>query len=623
MQSPDISAFARASASASASASAFARCAAWAAVAGALLLGACGGGGGGGGGGGAEEQALQQAAAALPLGPGESAYNDPTAYSSAAGAALAGAEEAAAVTRHSITLKGTRIDYTARAGHLIARQPVTAAAQASMFYVAYTADTVNGANGASRPVTFFYNGGPGSASVWLHLGSFGPRRLVTGVPATTQPQPFALVANNESLLDTSDLVFVNAVSTGLSQAIEPFANRSFWGVDSDAALFRDFVQRWLAVNDRAASPKFLFGESYGGPRTAVLARLLQDAGVALSGLVLQSPALDYNSNCGVIGVGNCTAFLPTYAAVGSWHGLAPLSPNVSTPALLDNHMAVMRSFSASSYAPGVQAYLGGSAPPVDLPPLLAGYTGLADLDTWRTQFNMRPDVYAGGLFASDVIGRYDGRIRASRGSPLASQGDPSSTLIGSSFAGAINSYLRDTLRYTSTSTYVLLSNAIATWDFSHGGQALPDTLPDLQAALAQQPTLRVLAVSGYHDLATPFHLTELDLARLNAPGRVLVRNYPGGHMSYLDDTTRVRQKADLVAFYAGTLAALAQRKQVLAAALAGPALRPGADRAGTPATTPQPMLPEAALQRPFLDPWAPPQQVQQALRQRAAAAAPR
>ena len=619
MQSPDISAFARASASASASASAFARCAAWAAVAGALLLGACGGGGGGG----AEEQASQQAAAALPLGPGESAYNDPTAYSSAAGAALAGAEEAAAVTRHSITLKGTRIDYTARAGHLIARQPVTAAAQASMFYVAYTADTVNGANGASRPVTFFYNGGPGSASVWLHLGSFGPRRLVTGVPATTQPQPFALVANNESLLDTSDLVFVNAVSTGLSQAIEPFANRSFWGVDSDAALFRDFVQRWLAVNDRAASPKFLFGESYGGPRTAVLARLLQDAGVALSGLVLQSPALDYNSNCGVIGAGNCAAFLPTYAAVGSWHGLAPLSPNVSTPALLDNHMAVMRSFSASSYAPGVQAYLGGSAPPVDLPPLLAGYTGLADLDTWRTQFNMRPDIYAGGLFASDVIGRYDGRIRASRGSPLASQGDPSSTLIGSSFAGAINSYLRDTLRYTSTSTYVLLSNAIATWDFSHGGQALPDTLPDLQAALAQQPTLRVLAVSGYHDLATPFHLTELDLARLNAPGRVLVRNYPGGHMSYLDDTTRVRQKADLVAFYAGTLAALAQRKQVLAAALAGAALRPGADRAGTPATTPQPMLPEAALQRSFLDPWAPPQQVQQALRQRAAAAAPR
>ena len=578
-----------------------------------LLLAGCGGGGGGGP---ADTPPGQSQPGAL--GPGESAYDDPIAYSSAPTAALASAEEAAAVTRHDITLGGTRIAYTARAGHLIARHPTTAAAQASMFYVAYTAEDANGAPIPSRPVTFFYNGGPGSASVWLHLGSFGPRRLATGVPATTQPRPFALVANNESLLDTSDLVFVNAVGTGLSQAIAPFLNRNFWSVDADAALFRDFVQRWLAVNGRAASPKFLFGESYGGPRTAVLARLLQEAGVMVDGVVLQSPAMDYNSNCGVIGAGNCAAYLPTYAAIGAWHGLAGLHAGSGTAtADIDSYMGSMRSFTADRYAPAVTAVLAGAAPPADMPTLLAGYTGLANLDTWQAQFNMRPGVFANGLFANDLIGRYDGRVRAPRGSALAAEGDPSSTLIGASFSTGVANYLRNTLRYGTASTYVVLSNAIANWDFSHAGRALPDTLPDLQAALDQNPQLRVLAANGYHDLATPFHLTELDLRRLNAPGRVFVRNYPGGHMTYLDDTARVRQKADLVSFYAGTLAALATapRKQPLAAPLAGSALRPGHDRVGTSPATPRAVQPEAAVQTLRVEPWAPADQVQRALRE--------
>lgn len=552
-----------------------------------LLLAACGGGGGN------EEPAP-------PLGPGESAHDDPNAYSSDPNGALPGAEEAAAVTRHSLVLGGTRIDYTARAGHLIARAPGSNAAQASMFYVAYTAD---GANGATRPVTFFYNGGPGSASVWLHLGSFGPRRLATGVPATTLPRPFALVPNTESLLDTSDLVFVNAVGTGRSQAIAPFINRNFWGVDVDAALFRDFIVRWLAVNGRAASPKFLFGESYGGPRTAVLARLLQDAGVMLNGLVLQAPAMDYNSNCGVMGTGSCSGNLPTYAAIGAWHGLAPAASGD-----IDAYMGTLRGFVATRYAPAVAGVLQGTPAPADLPPLLAGYTGIAQ-PLWSTQFNLGPGAFANNLIANSIIGRYDGRIAAVRNTPLAADGDPSSTLIGASFSGAINSYLRDTLRYRNGSTYVLLSNAIAHWDFSHAGRALPDTVPDIAAALQQNPGLRVLVANGYHDLATPFHVTELDMARLGNHPRVMVRNYPGGHMTYLDDATRVRQKADLVAFYAGTLAALQERAVPLAA-------RPPPDRAGAPARAPQPAVVEPAVQTIHREPWAPPEQVQRALRER-------
>jgi hypothetical protein len=189
------------------------------------------------------------------------------------------------------------------------------------------------------------------------------------------------------------------------------------------------------------------------------------------------------------------------------------------------------------------------------------------------------------------------------GSALAAEGDPSSTWLTASFASGIAGLLRDTLGYTTRSTYVLLSQAIAFWNFAHAGRTLPDTVPDLAAALAQNPALRVLAIAGYHDLATPFRVTELDLARLGgavAP-RVQIRDYPGGHMSYLDDATRVRQRADVGAFYRDTLALRAPRAAALALRP-----RPPADRAGTPPTRPQPAVREPALQAPLRDPWVPP-----------------
>lgn len=549
----------------------------------ALLLGlsACGGGGGG--------DATPPPDVPTPTVPGT--LVDPTSYSSSATASLASAVEAAATSTHSITLNGTAIAYTAKAGHLTAKAPGTGQDQASIFYVAYTADNQPA---ATRPITFFYNGGPGSASVWLHLGSYGPKRLATGMPSTALPRPFALVDNAESLLDTSDLVFVNAVGSGLSQAIAPFNNRSFWGVDADAAVFRDFVQRYLTVYARQASPKYLFGESYGGPRTAVLASLLESAGVQLTGLVLQAPAMDYNSNCGVTGQATigCGGYLPSYAATGLHYQLTR-----SLPTDLGAAMTQMRDFSASRYTPAVSALLQGNAVPAELPPLLSDYTGLA-LAQWQSSFNMQPGLYRSQLMPGTVIGRYDARVSAPVGSALASEGDPSSTVIGASFSGAIASYLRDNLRYSNGSTYVLLSSAIESWDFRHAGKNLPDSIPDLGAALALNPRLRVLALNGYHDLATPFYQTEQDLARLNLPGRVLVRNYAGGHMTYLDDAARAASKADLVAFYRGTLA-------VAQAAGKGPTVRAQATTpfaAAGPVTEPPP----DALQTPLRDPWVPP-----------------
>ena len=242
-------------------------------------LAACGGGGGGsddGGGGGTN-------------------YLDPNSYSTAAGASLSTPNEIASVTRHSLALGGSTVAYTATAGHLTASDSANAP-EVSFFYVAYTAD---GAPAATRPVTFLFNGGPGSATVWLHLGSWAPKRLVTGVPATTQTAPFPYVDNTESLIDTTDLVFVDAVGTGLSEAIAPHTNQTYWGVDADAGVMRDFILRYLAANGRAASPLFVYGESYGTVRAPVVARLLETGGTPVSGVVVQSSILNYNSNCSI------------------------------------------------------------------------------------------------------------------------------------------------------------------------------------------------------------------------------------------------------------------------------------------------------------------------------------
>ena len=551
------------------------RCAAAAALA--ALLAGCGGGGDSG-------------AAVVPDAPGT--LNDPTAYSSLPDATLPGAVEAAAVTQHRLLLGGREIAYTATAGHLIAREPLAGAAQASIFYVAYAAD---GADPATRPLTFFYNGGPGSASVWLHLGSFGPKRLATGVPQTTAPRPFPLLDNTDSLLDSTDLVFVDAVGSGRSQALAPYRNRDFWSVGADAALFRDAIRRWLQIHGRQASPFFLYGESYGGPRTAVLARRLQEAGLWPSGLMLQSPALDYNSNCGVTSTRDipCTGYLPSYAATAAWHPLSPPVPTARAPRL-----SAAREFAAASYAPALQSWFANAVPAVELWPTLAAWTGLPAV-WWQRDFNLGPTRYRENLIAGQLTGRYDARMTAALGSALAAEGDPSSSWLGSSFAGAIDNYLRDTLRYRNASTYVLLSSAIEHWDFSHAGRTLPDTVPDLAAALAADPALRVLVLNGVYDLATPFHVTESDLARIGS-NRVGVHNYAGGHMSFLDDTARPRQKADIVAFMARASADRPARSAALAATL-----RPAPDRAGTPQPADVPAAREPALQSPLRDPWVP------------------
>jgi len=294
----------------------------------AALIAACGGGSG------------DAAPTASPPPSADGVLHDSTAYSSAAGASLAASSETASVTSHAIVVAGTTVAYAATAGHLDARDPRTDATEASMFYVAYT---VAGA-ASTRPLIFFYNGGPGSATIWLHLGGFAPRRVVTHAPAPAVPLPFQLVDNAESLVDVADLVFVDAVGTGYSEAVAPFTNQSFWGVDSDAALMRDFIARYVAVHQRAASPTFIFGESYGTTRSAVLADRMLAAGMRLDGMILQSSVLDYNSNCDAFAPEelSCEGFLPSYGEVGAWHRLtAPAAPDS------DAYAGTLRPFAAN------------------------------------------------------------------------------------------------------------------------------------------------------------------------------------------------------------------------------------------------------------------------------------
>ena len=495
------------------------------------LAAACGGGGGGGGGSVNTNQFL-----------------DANQYSAAPGASLSTPNEATGVTHGSLTLGGSAIAYTVTAGHLSALDS-SQSPEASFFYVAYTADA---APAATRPVTFFFNGGPGSATAWLHLGSFAPKRLSTGVPATTQSVPFPYVDNADSLIDTSDLVFVDAVGTGLSEAIAPHTNQTYWGVDADAAVLRDFVQRWLAANGRSASPLFLFGESYGTTRVPVLTRLLETAGRRVNGVVELSTIVDYNSNCSVNGGAptlNCAGFLPSYAAVGDWWHIA-----TGGTSDLQADVAAVRSYADTTYAPDAAAWLANGTLPADSHiAALVAFTGLG-AGTWRQQFDMDYDTFRHHLITNTTLGVYDGRMSALIGSPLDVNDDPSNTFVEPGFESAIHGLL-PVLGYTNPSTYVMSSNAINTWDFSHGGRALPDVVPDLSAAIGLDPQLKVLFIGGEHDLITPFHQTELDIARLGTGAPVAFHYHPGGHMTYLDDSSRPLLKAELAAFYASATGA--------------------------------------------------------------------
>ncbi|CAE6779840.1 peptidase S10 [Paraburkholderia nemoris] len=548
-----------------------------------LLLGGCGGGDGGSSSGtavsmqqtAANQQLSAQAAAQSQSPTANQTYIDPVAYSGNAtdGLAPAQASEKAAVMHYQWTQGRTPINYTTTTGHLTATDS-SGNPEATMSYVAYT---VPSTNGAPRPVTFVYNGGPGSSSIWLRLGSFAPTRVATPDPVFGNWPNYPLVDNKESLIDTTDMVFIDPPGTGLSEAILPNTNQKYWTTDADVNIMRDFIQRYLTVNSRSSSPIYLYGESYGTPRTDMLALALESAGVHLTGIVLQSAILNYfadaieavaitdSTSALALDTDTLAGYFPGYAEVAAYYNQvspAPLNQDLyayQASLFVTNEYNKFRRYSQSWVLSqlGIPDALG--TPVFPNAKTLQSWTLPSSLTLQALQGYFGANPFSTSLIPGTTIGRYDGRVSLPNSDPrLQNDGDPSDILISQPFTTALATQMPDYLGYTApNATYLPLNdNIIEVWDFSHDGQPLPDTIPDLLGALTLNPQLKVLSENGFHDLATPFFNTEKQLARLQTvPGLnpdLQVNFFQGGHMIYLDDVARPLMKRDLVRFYRGT-----------------------------------------------------------------------
>jgi carboxypeptidase C (cathepsin A) len=466
--------------------------------------------------------------------------------------------ETTSVTQHSIRLDGRKIDYTATAGNLLLRDNA-GQAEASVFYVAYTANTKTT---ATRPVTFLFNGGPGAGSVFLLMGSFGPKRAHTSSPAITAPAPYVLTDNPDSLLDTTDLVFIDAPGAGFSRIVGHATGKGFWGVDEDLDAFEHFIERYLSVNQRWNSPKYLLGESYGTARAAMLAYRLSQNNIALNGVVLMSSVL--NSGAHMAGTDlDSVSYLPTYAAIAWYHDkIVPKPP--SLPAFLDE----VRAFASGPYAQALAAGDSLSDSERDaIATSVAHYTGLDVNYVKQTRLQIWPSRFRKQLLRSEsrTVGRYDARsegidVDDADGRP---DYDPSVTSVSSAFDAAFHEHLAQDLHFEPKDAYRVFNNeALRQWNWKHrawwGEQLqLPYAAGDLAEAIRQNPRLRVLSLNGYFDLATPFFQTEYDLAHMGLDpslrANVQRTYYPTGHMIYLDDAALHSLKSDLVGFYsAGT-----------------------------------------------------------------------
>ena len=503
--------------------------------------------------------------------PRDQAFFDPIAYGNGPDDSVTDITEAAAITHHSIAIGGRRIAYTATAGHLVIVDPSSSQPEAKIFYVAFTQD---GQKEETRPVTFFYNGGPGSSSVFVLLGSFAPRRIRTSMPGFTPPAPYAMEDNPDSLLDKSDLVFINPVGTGYSAAVAPKTNRAFWGVDQDADSLKQFIKRFLTKNNRWNSPKFLYGESYGTARSCVLAYRLHEDGVDLNGITLQSSILDYTQS------GNPIGALPTAAADAWYHQKLGVKP---APKDLQAFADQVAAFSRTDYLAALRKL------PAEDPKVaetLSEYTGIAKSTLLAWNLDVAGyDSRGNSLFLTTLmkaqglaLGEYDGRVTAidtgiaGKIDPNSGGNDPTMTAVTGVYTTMWNVYLNEQLKYTSNSAFTDLNDqAFQYWDFGHidptGAQKGVDskgnvvlyTAGDLAAVMALNVDLRVLSVNGFFDWVTPFYQTVLDLQQMPLINQQVQQNlaakfYPSGHMVYLDGASRTRLKADLAAMYAAAVA---------------------------------------------------------------------
>jgi carboxypeptidase C (cathepsin A) len=467
-----------------------------------------------------------------------------------------------AVTHHTIVVAGRTLAYTARAGTITVRnqeeQPL-----ARVFYTAFTLD---GAAPSARPVTFFYNGGPGSSTIWLRMGSFGPMRVLTADGTVTGPPPYRLVDNAYTLLDRTDMVFIDMPGSGFGRLIGAGTPKNLWGVDQDANAFAQFIERYVTNFNRWNSPKFLFGESYGTTRSAVLSKLLADRGIALNGIVLLSsflnPTVDYNDGA-PIGGGDWgyVLYLPTEVATAWYHHAVAGAP-------LGAFLSEAENFALTEYLDGLAA---GDRLPAsrydDIVAKLHRYTGLSEQYIRNSNLRIPYDRFENELARERgvTLGRLDSRFQTYVLDKPAIEPDWDATdaAIDSAFVETGNMFLRQILKYNPpllyrAEIYDLISADGNSWDFTHGND--PQTFnvtPDLAQTMTYNPKLKIFSGNGYFDFATPFFETVYVLNHMYlAPA--LRRNitygfYESGHMVYLHPAALAAFHADLERWYASTL----------------------------------------------------------------------
>jgi carboxypeptidase C (cathepsin A) len=461
-------------------------------------------------------------------------------------------------THGSIEVGGRTIPYTATAGTIILRdkdnQPI-----GSMFYVAYTKDGVHDL--AHRPVTFLYNGGPGASTNWLTMSGLGPYYVKLANGAANPPPPYDVLPSHETILNDTDLVFIDAMGTGFSHIAGKGKGKMFWGVDEDIKSFGQFIQRYLTENDRWNSPLYLYGESYGTTRSAGLAYYLQQQGVAVNGVILQSSVLNYFDWAPGSGT-SYIANLPTFAALAWYHNKIP-----NKPTSLSDFVEQARQFADGPYAAALRA--GNQLPEAQLDTVaqkMHELTGLPVEYLERANLRVSASEFRKELLLPEheQIGRYDGRYVADDASAIYSMTsfDASDQQISPALNQGYLWYVHHVLKWNTTREYDGLNfDAYKQWNWKHqppmhGTEQLPDVALDLAQAIRMNPYLRVLSENGYYDLATPFHGTEYDLSQVNlSPNlrkHITFAYFKSGHPIYINPKSMQAMHATLDSFYTNT-----------------------------------------------------------------------
>ncbi|MFN8423103.1 MAG: peptidase S10 [Anaerolineae bacterium] len=465
-------------------------------------------------------------------------------------------EDGHKVTRHTVTIGGAPVAYTARAGTMTLRDDGKEP-KATVFFTAYTRDDV--ADVGSRPITYAFNGGPGSSSVWLHLGLFGPRRIHMPSDATLPPPPYHLIDNEHSILDVSDVVFIDPVSTGYSRAAEGEDAKLFHGVTEDVRWMAEFIRLYATRNGRWGSPTYLAGESYGTTRAAGLAAHLQDRhGLYLCGLMLISSILDFAT--AYFTPGNdlpYLLFLPTYAATAHYHRALPDDLQAKP---LRTVLDEVEAFALGDYAAAlVRGDRLSDAERDDIAGRVARYTGLSADYVRLANLRIRIGRFCKELLRArrTTVGRLDTRYTGhdSDAAGESFEHDPSYAAILGPYTATLNDYVRRELGYESDVPYEILTDRVHPWKFDTAENRFLNVATSLREAMTKNPHLRVYVANGYHDLATPYFATEYTFDHLglepHLKGNVSMGYFEAGHMMYVHEGALGALKGELAGFVGG------------------------------------------------------------------------